>query len=88
MGATMHARVIFEGRAPILRVERMEASLRFYVDLLGFTNASWGDNDFTHVSRDKAGIYLCRAAKAAAERGYGSVWKRSKSYTRNTSRAE
>ena len=51
--------VRFEGSAPILRVENMEASLHFYVDLLGFTNADWGGDDFTNVRRDDAGIYLC-----------------------------
>ena len=38
----------------------MEASLRFYVDLLGFKNVSWGDGNFTSVNRGGAGIYLCR----------------------------
>jgi hypothetical protein len=37
----------------------MQTSLHFCVNLLGFTNASWGNHDFTHVSRDRAGIYLC-----------------------------
>ena len=49
--------------APILRVEDMEASLRFYVDVLGFEKACWGGEDFTHVSRDGQGIYLCRGGQ-------------------------
>src|SRR5580692_1059794 len=36
----------------------MQASLRLYVDLLGFKNASWGTDDFTCVSRGGACIYL------------------------------
>ena len=64
-------RVRFECCDPILRVENMEASLRFYVDLLGFENASWGSDDFTRVSRDQAGIYLCRQDQG---RGAGWVW--------------
>jgi len=48
---------------PILRVEDMESSLRFYVDVLGFEKASWGGADFTHVSRDGHGIYLCRGGQ-------------------------
>jgi predicted enzyme related to lactoylglutathione lyase len=59
----------FERCEPILRVENMEASLKFYVDLLGFRNAPWGTNDFTHVARDQAGIYLCRQ-----NQGLGKAW--------------
>ena len=36
------APVHFEGSQPILRVENMKLSLRFYIDVLGFENASWG----------------------------------------------
>lgn len=61
--------VYFEGSQPILRVENMQASVRFYVDQLGFTNASWGNDDFTSVNRDRAGIYLCRGAQ-----GRGAAW--------------
>jgi catechol 2,3-dioxygenase-like lactoylglutathione lyase family enzyme len=61
--------VRFEGSQPILRVEKMEASLRFYVDLLGFKNADWGSDDFTSVSRDQAAIYLCQGGQ-----GRGGAW--------------
>jgi catechol 2,3-dioxygenase-like lactoylglutathione lyase family enzyme len=61
--------VYFENSQPILRVEEMAASLRFYVDLLGFRNAEWGSNDFTCISRDQAGIYLCRGGQ-----GRGGAW--------------
>jgi len=61
--------VRFEHAEPILRVENMKASLHFYVDLLGFKNASWGNDNFTHVSHDRAGIYLCRG-----DQGRGGAW--------------
>lgn len=51
-----------EGSTPILRVSDMAASLRYYVDVLGFRNASWGTDDFTCVTRERrAGIYLCQS---------------------------
>ncbi|MBZ5524009.1 MAG: VOC family protein [Acidobacteriia bacterium] len=69
MENTHQTPVHFECCDPILRVENMEASLHFYVDLLGFENASWGNGDFTHVKRDSAGIYLCRQGQ-----GRGGAW--------------
>ena len=69
MGDIDHVRVRFERSEPILRVENMQASLQFYVNLLGFENASWGTGDFTHVSRDDAGIYLCQGGQ-----GRGGAW--------------
>jgi predicted enzyme related to lactoylglutathione lyase len=61
--------VYFENSQPILRVESMQASLRFYVDLLGFENAEWGTDEFTSISRGRAGIYLCRGGQ-----GRGGAW--------------
>jgi len=49
----------------------MQASLYFYVHLLGFKNATWGNDDFTSVNRDGAGIYLCRGGQGA---GRAWVW--------------
>lgn len=63
------SRVYFEDSAPILRVENMKAALAFYVDKLGFQNATWGTEDFTSVNRDRAGIYLCRGGQ-----GRGAAW--------------
>lgn len=60
------AAVRFEGSQPILRVESMAVSLRFYVEMLGFENASWGSEDFTSVSRDRAAIYLCQGGQGNA----------------------
>ena len=61
----------FEGSQPILRVENMEASLRFYVGLLGFRNVAWGTEEFTLINRDGAGIYLCRRGQGA---GRAWIW--------------
>jgi predicted lactoylglutathione lyase len=59
-----------EGSTPILRVSDMAASLRYYVDVLGFKNAPWGNNDFTCVTREsRAGIYLCRGSQ-----GHPGTW--------------
>lgn len=49
----------FENATPILRVTSMAASVRYYVDVLGFRNAHWAHERFTSVNRDNAGIYLC-----------------------------
>jgi len=61
--------VFFENSQPILRVEDMSASLRFYVEQLGFKNAHWGSDEFTSVNRDRAGIYLCKGSQGA-----GKAW--------------
>ncbi len=59
----------FECINPILRVENMAASVRYYVDVLGFENAEWGTDDFTHVGRENKGIYLCRGGQ-----GHAGAW--------------
>ncbi|HVH66441.1 MAG TPA: VOC family protein [Gemmatimonadales bacterium] len=56
-------RTRFEGASPILRVTDMDASVHYYVDVLGFRNAEWGSRDFTSVNRDRAGIYLSRGGQ-------------------------
>ncbi len=53
----------FEGSTPILRVINMKASIQYYVDVLGFRNADWGDGGFTSVNRDGAGLYLCQGGQ-------------------------
>ena len=50
---------------PILRVADIQRSLAYYVDVLGFTKAPWGDG-FTSVSRDRCGIYLCEGSQGSA----------------------
>ncbi len=52
-----------ENIQPILKVKDMAISKAFYVDILGFTEAEWGDNVFTSVNRDNSGIYLCRGGQ-------------------------
>jgi len=49
-----------ENIAPILYVKNMSESLAFYVDILGFKNAEWGDDNFTSINRDNTGLYLCK----------------------------
>ena len=56
-------RTRFEGSTPILLVTDMAASLRYFIDVLGFRNAEWGNDDFTCVNRDRAGLYLCRGGQ-------------------------
>jgi predicted enzyme related to lactoylglutathione lyase len=47
----------------------MSVSIRYYVDVLGFKNADWGDARFTSVNRDRAGIYLCQGGQ-----GHAGTW--------------
>jgi catechol 2,3-dioxygenase-like lactoylglutathione lyase family enzyme len=56
-------RTRFEHAEPILNVRDMAASLRYYVDVLGFAPAPWGTEGFTSVNRDGAGIYLCQGGQ-------------------------
>jgi catechol 2,3-dioxygenase-like lactoylglutathione lyase family enzyme len=62
-------RTHFEGSQPILRVEDMKRAVEFYVEKLGFKNVSWGNDEFTSVNRDEAGVYLCRRGQ-----GLGKAW--------------
>jgi len=55
-----------ENVTPILKVKDMSISLSFYVDILGFKNAEWGDDNFTSVNRDNTGLYLCKGAQGAS----------------------
>ncbi len=58
MPQTNAVRTRFECANPILSVADMARSIQYYVEVLGFTNADWGGDDFTCVRRDHAGIYL------------------------------
>ena len=69
IGRTELARARLEGIQPILRVENMQAALRFYLDILGFQNASCGSEEFTSISRDGARLYLCQGGQ-----GKGGAW--------------
>jgi catechol 2,3-dioxygenase-like lactoylglutathione lyase family enzyme len=59
----------FECIDPILRVEDMDRSVAYYVDVLGFEKAPWGNGEFTRVGRDGRGIYLCRGGQ-----GHVGAW--------------
>ena len=55
----------FECIVPILRVENLRASLRYYVDVLGF-KVDWGGDEASEmasVSRDGHGIMLCQGGQ-------------------------
>jgi len=69
MADSTQTQVRFEGAQAILRVENMPAALRFYVDVLGFRNVSWGTDEFTGISRDRANIFLCQGGQ-----GRGGAW--------------
>ena len=62
-------RTRLERADPILRVEDMAAAVRYYVEVLGFKAAGWGDDQFTCVSRDGASLYLCRG-----DQGHTGSW--------------
>ena len=62
-------RTIFEHASPILRVDDMARSLRYYVDVLGFTNEEWSGDEFACVTRDGASIYL-----SARDQGHSGTW--------------
>ena len=52
-----------ENVTPILTVKDMSLSLAFYVGILGFKNAEWGDDNFTSINRDNTGLYLCKGGQ-------------------------
>jgi predicted enzyme related to lactoylglutathione lyase len=51
-------RTRFEHASPILRVDDLARSIRYYEDVLGFTNEAWSGEEFGCVTRDGASIYL------------------------------
>jgi catechol 2,3-dioxygenase-like lactoylglutathione lyase family enzyme len=69
MPQTKAARTQFEHANPILNVADLARSVAYYVDVLGFTNADWGGEDFTCVSRDGASIYL-----SEGDQGHPGTW--------------
>lgn len=64
--------VAFNGAVPILRVTNIEASLRYYVDVLGF-KMDWRDDDdgptFASVSHGKCQLFL-----ASGDQGHPGSW--------------
>ena len=63
MANTRHPNFRIENVAPVLYVKDMALTLSFYVDILGFKNADWGDDNFTSINRDNTGLYLCRGGQ-------------------------
>jgi catechol 2,3-dioxygenase-like lactoylglutathione lyase family enzyme len=63
--------VCVESTIPILNVKTVPASIRYYVDALGFTlDWTWGDpTDFASVSRDGHQIMLCQDGQ-----GHAGTW--------------
>ena len=52
-----------ENITPVLNVKDMSRSLAFYVDILGFKKAEWGNENFTSVERDNTALYLCEGGQ-------------------------
>jgi predicted enzyme related to lactoylglutathione lyase len=52
-------RTLFEGVTPILPVRQLDASIDFYVKVLGFTVNFIGPGEFASVSRDRCCVFLC-----------------------------
>jgi predicted enzyme related to lactoylglutathione lyase len=69
MSSSDEKRTRFEHANPILSVADLVRSVRYYVGVLGFTNAEWGGDDFTCVSRDGASIYL-----SEGDQGHPGTW--------------
>jgi catechol 2,3-dioxygenase-like lactoylglutathione lyase family enzyme len=69
--STKAATIAVECIVPILRVNSVAASIRYYVDVLGF-KVDWGGGDesgFASVSRDGRAIMLCQG-----EQGQPGTW--------------
>lgn len=58
----------FGGVNPIFRVSNVEASVKYYLDALGF-KLNWGTKDFACVSRDRVAIFLCEG-----DQGHFGTW--------------
>jgi uncharacterized glyoxalase superfamily protein PhnB len=60
--------VMIENVTPILRVENLETSRRYYIQTLGFS-LDWGTDGMISVSRDRKSIMLCEG-----EQGQPGTW--------------
>ena len=59
------SRTRFEHANPILRVEDMARSIRYYTEVLGFAREGWSGDDFGCLTRDGAAIYLSQGEQGA-----------------------
>jgi len=63
--------VRFEGVSPIFRINDLEASIDYYVNILGFKVDWRAEGVIASVSRDRCGIFLCEGDQGHAG---GWVW--------------
>jgi hypothetical protein len=63
---------IIENVTPILRVEDLEISRRYYIQKLGFT-LDWEHPKMISVSRDHKSIMLCQREQGQPSTGFGSA---------------
>ena len=61
----------FEGVSPIFRINDLEASIDYYVNILGFKVDWRAEGVIASVSRDRCGIFLCEGDQGHAG---GWVW--------------
>jgi predicted enzyme related to lactoylglutathione lyase len=62
-------RAVFEGVTPILPVRQLDASIDFYVKVLGFTVNFVGPGKFASVSRDGCCLFL-----SEGDQGHIGTW--------------
>ncbi len=66
--AVLASAVEFGGVTPILRVASLDASLAWYVDVLGFA-VQWREDGFASVGRGRASLMLCEGGQ-----GHPGTW--------------
>ena len=62
---TQVSKTKFECINPILCVRNLQASVEYYVNVLGFKKADWVAGHFTCVMRDACTIYLCEGCQGS-----------------------
>ena len=60
--------ITFKGQCPILRVANLDASIDYYLAMLGF-KLNWKTPYFASVERDRAGVFL-----AQGDQGHPGGW--------------
>jgi catechol 2,3-dioxygenase-like lactoylglutathione lyase family enzyme len=69
LGTVQPPAVTFGGVTPVFRVERLDASIDYYVNVLGFTLDFRDPGIFASVSREKVAIFL-----AEGDQGPAGTW--------------